>query len=269
MKTAYTTALVLVFGSFIASASAASADQAKDVKRIENLTRVALEDYDLGDYEAAKKRLEGALTEIKTAKLDTHPVAASANLYLGAVYAIGLKDSTKGVALIKTALSIDPKVVVPPVLKKPEVDKLIEQAKVAEVKPAAPAAPEGPVVGIYHVPVDSAQEGNDIPIEAKVGLDLKAKDVTLYFRAGGATKWLTAPMKKAKGESYTVTIPAAATAVDQLNYYIDVKNQKNKLVASKGNASTPFVISVVRIRPPDAPPVDEPEDDENPLKKFK
>jgi len=239
------------------------------VKRIENLTRVALEDYDLGDFDAAKKRLEGALAEIKVAKLETHPVAASANLYLGAVYAIGLKDSVKGLALVRTALSIDPKVVVPPVLKKPEVDKLIEQAKApVEEKKAEPVV-DGPVVGIVHSPVDSAQEGTDIPVEAKIGADLKAKEVTLYFHAAGAEKWLTAPMKKAKGESYVVTIPAAATAVDALHYYIDVRNAKKKLVATKGNASTPFVISVVRIKPADEPAAEEPEDDENPLKKYK
>ncbi len=266
MKTAYISTLVFVLGSFIASAVGA---ETKDVKRIENLTRVALEDYDLGDFDAAKKRLEGALAEIKTAKLEAHPVAASANLYLGAVYAIGLKDSAKGVALVRTALSIDPQVVVPPVLKKPEVDKLIEQAKTpAEEKKPEPAA-DGPVVGIVHAPIDNAQEGTDIPIEAKVGADLKAKEVTLYFHAAGAQKWLTAPMKKAKGESYVVVIPAAATAVDSLHYYIDVRNAKKKIVASKGNASTPFVISVIRNKPADEPVADDGEDDENPLKKYK
>src|SRR5262245_31563829 len=115
-----------VLGAGFARAAAADPKDAKDVKRIENLTRVALEDYDLGDFEAARKGLEGALQEIKVAKLEAHPIAATANLYLGAVYVVGLKDTAKGTAFVKAAFAIDPKVVVPPAMKNPQLDKVIE-----------------------------------------------------------------------------------------------------------------------------------------------
>jgi hypothetical protein len=266
----------------LTSAAHASADDIKSIRKIEGMNRIALEDYDLGDYAAAKKRLEEALVVAKEAKIEKHPILATTHLTLGAVIGVGLKDPAKGVAQIRLALQIDPKVTVPATIDTPDVQKLVEQARTAgpaepatptgdkKVEPAAPTAPDGPIRGIVHAPIDNAKEGEVIAISAFVGDELKAKAVSLHFRKQGG-EYVDIMMKKAGKQEFRAEIPAEATATDSIQYFIDVKNQKSKLVATKGNAGQPFTINVARTpkETEEGSAADDGEDDENPLEKVK
>src|SRR5437899_2129161 len=63
---------------------------------IEKKIKAAMENYDLMDYDAAKKALNQALAAAKKAKLDKDPVAAKAYLDLGIVsFANGDQDGAK------------------------------------------------------------------------------------------------------------------------------------------------------------------------------
>src|SRR5687767_9780010 len=91
----------------LAAGSAMAAEDIRSQKKIDGMNRVALEDYDLGDAEGAKKRLEEALALAKTAKLEQHKLVATTQLYLGIVYAGGLKDPARAVDAFRAALAID------------------------------------------------------------------------------------------------------------------------------------------------------------------
>lgn len=254
--------------------TAAAAEDVRSQLKLNGMNRVALEDYDLGDHEGARKRLEAALALAKDAKLDGHKLTATTNLYLGIVYAGGLKDPARAVDHFRAALAIDENVTVPEKLVKPEIARAFEEAR----KPAKVenvdinARPEGVIKGIVHTPVDRASEGGDIPVGVWIGDEMRAASVTMHYRAQGADGFTALEMKGTEPNRYQAMIPAAATATDALQYYVEVKNKKGKVVAAKGNASQPYTISIARIVKKDesgVPVGDDDVDDEDPLKQKK
>lgn len=266
--------IATMFLLLFAVGTAAAAEDIRSQKKIEGMNRVALEDYDLGDPEAARKRLEEALSLARTAKLESHKLTAQTNLYLGIVYAGGLKDPARAADAFRAALAIDESVTVPEKLQKPEIIRAFEEAR----KPAKVenvdinARPEGVIKGIVHTPVDRASEGGDIPVGVWIGDEMRAASVTLHYRAQGTDAFTAVEMKNSEPNRYIVSIPATATATDALQYYVEVKNKKQKVVAAKGNASQPYTINITRIVKKDesgVPVGDDDVDDEDPLKKKK
>src|SRR6185295_17985582 len=106
----------------------ARAMDAKVVKRLQDSNRVALEDIDLGDAEAAKTRLVAALKIAQQAGLEKHAVAAQTHFDLGLAYA-ALNTPDLAVAEFKTALEIDGTVTAPAKFLTPAVNGLLEKAK--------------------------------------------------------------------------------------------------------------------------------------------
>ena len=66
---------------------------AKAKKDIEQKMKEAMENYDLLEYEEARKILNQALTIAKKAKMENDPVTAKVHLRLGIVYFAGLQDA--------------------------------------------------------------------------------------------------------------------------------------------------------------------------------
>jgi tetratricopeptide (TPR) repeat protein len=114
--------------AIVASASPAHAEDKKAVKRIEEANAKAMEEYDLLEFESAKKILNGALVDIKKAGLGGHPVAAKTHGNLGIVYE-GLGDADNALLEFIAALEIDPKWQLPKEYKKPELAKIYETAR--------------------------------------------------------------------------------------------------------------------------------------------
>ena len=240
----------------------AYAQDAKVVRRLESINRMAMEDYELGDYGPAKKSLSDALAKEKEAQLESQPICALTHLNLGLVYA-ALASNDEAMKEFRTALDIDVAAKLPEKYAKPDAQKLFDEAK----KPPPPPPPPVPetIVGLVHVPVDSGDEGTPIVVEIKVGADVRAKKVTLHYQPKGAPAYVTVDMAAAAGLSFVGEIPAEATAVETINYFIDARNAKDKVAAARGNAASPFVIAVKR-RPKEEAP-DHEVDEENPLAK--
>lgn len=260
-------AVLLVTVLLSLSTHPAGAQDAPALKRAHTLNRVAMEDYDLGDHASARKGLDQALVVLREGGFERHPLAAQTHLHLGIVLGAGLKTPEPAVAAFKAALAIDPTLELPPAHRAPGIMQLYDQARAAVAPPKK--RDEGRVVGIAHTPVDAAAEGQAIAIEARVGDDVKAKRVLLYFRAQGAKSFVAVPMKAGEDGRYLAQIPADATATDAIEYYIEARNAKNKIAASRGNAGTPLVISIARARPAErAAEDDKALDDENPLENL-
>jgi hypothetical protein len=229
-------------------------------KKIMDMNKAAMEDYDLLDFEGAKKQLLQALTEIKKNKLEKSPVAVTTNINLGIVYGAGLKDPDQAVQYFGDALAIDPKATLPAAYKSPDLEKLFTTAKSNASSGGGDGGDGGDggggdnggggdgggetVQGFQHTPVDSAKGGQSIKITAQVGADVKAKQVLLYYRAAGEEDFHETPMKSDDGTTYTATIPKGATKGDTVQYYLAAKNGSGKVVAGKGDAGSPELIEV-------------------------
>src|SRR5262245_30932113 len=142
----------------------------KALKRVEDMTRVAIEELDLGDAAAAEMRLSEAVAIAKSSGLEKHEVTARAQLYLGAAHA-AQKNKAEAVKALKAAFALAPHLTIPDKLKTPDLTAALTEARgVAEAVEITAPQPEG---GIQHVPVDSTAGGKPLTVEANVGADVK------------------------------------------------------------------------------------------------
>ena len=244
-------ACVLVLGA-LGPVRSAVAQDAK-VKKIEDRNRAAMEDYDILDFESAKKQLQEALVLVKQGKLDKHTVAAKTHLYLGIVL-LGMKDADTALLELIAALEIDAAIKLPVAYKTPELQKLFESAKATTSDKGTPP-PDGDdgddggddggdVVGLQHAPLDEARGGKAIPIMCKVGSDVGANQVILFYRPAGAEEFKPVTMKSSGGVTYKAKIPKEATAGDTLHYYIEARSAAGKVMAGYGNSGSPTIITI-------------------------
>ncbi len=249
----------------------AVAQDKKVIKKIEDANAKAMEEYDLLEFESAKKLLNSALVDVKRNGLDKHPVAAKTHGNLGIVYE-GLGDPDNALLEFIAALEIDGNWSVPKEYKKPELKKVYDAAKSTVGGGGAPSGGGEPagggdtgdedVVGLVHAPVEEGKEGASIGLSVKVGDDVGAKQVILYYRAQGQESFTATPMRNKSGATWEGTIPAAATRADSVQYYVEAKGGGGKVNASVGNPGSPNIIEIARTTSGGgAPDID----DENPL----
>src|SRR5688572_2837710 len=112
----------------VAAAGDATAQDARAVKRVEELNRAAMEDYDLLEFDSAKKQLGDALALVKRQRLEKHTVAARTHLNLGIVYGAGLGDQDTALLEMISALEIDGELKLDAAYRSPALQKTFEQA---------------------------------------------------------------------------------------------------------------------------------------------
>jgi hypothetical protein len=226
-----------------APAGRAAAEEVKAVKKVEDMNRAAMEDYDLLEFESAKKRLNEALVSVKKNKLEKHPVAAKIHMNLGIIAAGGMQDKDTALIEFMNALEIDPGAKLDKAYKNKQLQAIFDEAKANVGGGGGEPVIEVPgITGLQHTPVDEANSGQDIKISLDVGADVKAKQVVLYYRAQGAENFDMVAMKSDDGVKYTGSIPAAATGGSSLHYYIEAKNAAGKVTATNGNPGSPNIV---------------------------
>jgi hypothetical protein len=251
------TSIVGATGMFGGLAGVAHADAKSDAKKdIQAKVKEAMENFDLLEYEEAKKLLAQALATAKKAKLDRDPIVAQIHVRLGIVFFAGLQDPDAAKVAFAAAVELDPKVQIEAAYKTPDMQKLLEEARSGGG--AAPsggsALPGGPgggddgsckgLTGIEHTIIDEAPAGAPVAIEARIGADVAATKVAVLFRAPGATDFTEVKLGKAGGCGYTGSIPTSALAGGIVHYYVAAYNKAGKVVASKGSSGAPNIIEV-------------------------
>src|SRR5689334_20247325 len=98
--------------------------RADKVAEIREKNRAAMSDFDINEFENAKKGLGEALDIAKKAKLDHHPIAAETHMYLAIVQIAGMGDELEGIVEFVKALEINPTAQVPVDYRTPEVTKV-------------------------------------------------------------------------------------------------------------------------------------------------
>jgi hypothetical protein len=277
--------------------------RAEDVdKQVQKMNKRAMDDYDALEFEAAKKTLTDAVALLRANGLDDQPIAAKTYANLGIVYINGLKDRARGVQQLVNALRIKPDYKVDPAVATPELDEAFQAAQKQAArmggkppppkpvtppppkptpppekppeKPAPPPEkpiekpPEKPaeeVHGLVHVPVDESRPSSPIPVRAKLGSDVGATRLFLFFRGSGQEDFVSVPMKNSSGAEWVGVIPADAVTGKSLQYYLEARDARGRAVTNAGSAPNPFIIALSETAPP---PTNVPEVDvEDPLMK--
>jgi len=256
-------ALVVALGVTRTAAADAKAEVVQKSKE-------AMENYDLMDYEAAKKLLNQAINAARKLKLDKDPVTARAYLFLGiATFAGGDQDGAK--AAFASAVKIDPKIQIDAAYKSPELVKLLEAAKAGGSTATTPTpTPEptppdpGPAVdcsgvkGVEHTILDTGKAGAPQPIEALVGSDLTPVKVSVMYRPEGAVDFVEVKMTKQGECKYVASIPASGMRGKLVHYYVAAYNSNDKPIAGKGSAGSPNIIEITGVAPPVKPDEEDP-----------
>jgi hypothetical protein len=245
---------VVTTGLFGGLASVAHADAKSDAKKdIQAKVKEAMENFDLLEYEEARKLLAQALSTAKKAKLDRDPVVAQIHVRLGIVFFAGLQDPDAAKVAFAAAVEVDPKVQIEAAYKTPDMQKLLDEARSGGSSGggSAPVPAAGgddgsckAVTGIEHAIIDEAPAGAPVSIEARVGADVAATKVAVLYRAPGATDFTEVKLGKEGACAYTGAIPTAALAGGVVHYYVAAYNKAGKVVASKGSSGAPNIIEV-------------------------
>lgn len=110
---------------------------------------------------------------------------------------------------------------------------------------AASLAPTGPAVEKFqHMVIDEAPPGRPIDVSAAIPPRRKWT-VTLFYRAAGEESFTTAEMKPRYNE-LVARIPAAKTVGASVQYYIEVKDAKGKVVDRSGRQTSPNLVLLDR-----------------------
>lgn len=278
----------------------ASSAFAEDVdKQVQKMNKRAMDDYDSLEFESARRTLLDAVQMLRANGLDDSPTAAKTYANLGIVYVNGFKDKNRGVQQFVNALRIKPDYQLDPAVDTPELAEAFAEAqkKAGKGKPSAagrppsapeqkppeqkppvtppvtpPATPETPptppgeeVKGLQHTPVEESRPNTPIPMRAKVGSDVGATKVLVFFRGSGQEDFLSVPMKNTGGVDWVGVIPADAVTGKALQYYLEARDARGRTVAAAGSAPSPYIIEITETA---APPTNVPEVDvEDPLMK--
>src|SRR5262249_20306691 len=233
-----------IFFVFVLLAAApAHAQESKAAKKVDDMNRAAMEDYDLLEFDAAKKQLGDALAVARRNKVEKSAAAARSHLDLGIVYGAGLNDHDNALLEFIAALQIDPNLKLNPAYKSPALQKTFDQAR-ATVTGVPPPVAEERV--LKHVPIEEAQGGQAITVNAKAGGDLPPTQVMLLLRPAGAEGFMQVAMRSQNGVDYTGTIPESATRGPTLHYYVEARGPNGKVLAAAGSAETPNIISIIQ-----------------------
>lgn len=275
---------------------------AEDVdKQVQKMNKRAMDDYDSLEFESARRTLLDAVQMLRANGLDETPLAAKTYANLGIVYINGFKDRNRGVQQFVNALKLAPDYTLDPALATPELDEAFQAAarQLAKRAPGAshppsqkppdkapkptpatppPAEPTAPptqsappatstdeVHGLQHTPVDESRPNAPIPVRARLGADVGATRVFLFFRGSGQEDFLSVPMKSSGGGEWVGVIPADAVTGKSIQYYLEARDARGRAVVNAGSGPSPYVVVISDSA---APPANVPEVDvEDPLMK--
>lgn len=224
------------------------------VQLAEHLNKKALDDYDNLEFDSAKQTLEQAIVTLRGAGQDNTATAAKVHANLGMMYFTADHDQSRALRQLKEALKIDGTVHLDPSRATPELQALFDQA-LQEVPPAergtppAPAPVETPttpgeVHGLVVTPIDEAPFEHDLVVHARMGKDVDATRLFLFFRAEGQADFVLLPMTVDPNGEWSGTIPAEATIGRTVQFYVEARDAQGRPAVSSGSDASPFIVTL-------------------------
>jgi hypothetical protein len=209
------------------------------VARIKLLNKNAMDEYDGLEFEAAKTILLEAVQVAREGQITKGPALVTTFLNLGMVYGAGLNDRINAIKYFTQALRLDPRATLSATRATPTLEEMFKTAKESVGTVAPPA--EG---GFRHTPVDEAIEGRALRLRARVGEELGAKQVLLFYRVSGTAEFERIAMSEDKGGLYVGIVPGEKVTGRSLYYYIEAQDEAGARVAGHGSAESPNSVSI-------------------------
>jgi len=248
-------AAVVFAGLAVGAHPAAANSRAK--KRIKTMVKNAMENYDLMEFEDAKKLLNKAIVEAKRSRVEKKKYMADVHLKLGIIYFAGLKDKESAKLEFINAVEIDGNIQIPAVYKTGAMEAVLKAAKKefggrsstgggsnAGTSGSDSSFDCGALTSMAHTLIDTAPAGASKTVMAHVSGKLHAAKVVLHYRPKGDANFTKVRMHKSGECTYKGKIPGKALRGDFLHYYIAAYNKRGKQIARKGSAGSPNVIEV-------------------------
>jgi hypothetical protein len=245
---------VAVLVSLAAAPASADADVRED---IEEKTQQAMENFDLLEFDEAKKLLNEAIALAKRKKIRDKTLAA-VHLNLGIVYFSGYSDKESAKLQFIEAVQIAGDIEIDKAYATAEMSQLLtdtrEQYAGGDVTPPPTGDDDDggdevdcdALSGLRHDLIDETPAGRPAKVVVYVGADVGAKKVAVYYRPKGTAKFTEAALA-AKGCRYTGDIPAAALRGDMLHYYVAAVDKGGKKVANKGSKGSPNIVEIAQV----------------------
>lgn len=227
----------------------ASTARADDLAKTVDL---ALENYDLADYGAAKAQLEAAL---KDAGGDAATMAR-AHLALGAVYA-KLDNDAGARASIRRALAADESI-------RPEPRfgaEFVELFEAVRAERQAATSCDG-IAALSHARGQPAKSGKPYKLTCLAGNSLGDITVSVFYRTDSDSPYSKLAMTKSGECAWTAEIPKVTG--EQLEYHFAAANKSGTTVAAHGSDASPIVVLVEATAETAPPPKGKRPEDEVP-----
>jgi hypothetical protein len=210
------------------------------VARIKQLNKMAMDNYDSLEFDAAKKQLLEALKLATQANVTDKSMLATTHLNLGVVYGAGFNDETTATKHFTAALRLDRKLTVTASRATPSLEKMFKAAKEA-------LGPPVPEAGAFqHTVVDESPSGQDINIKATAKASLRASRVLLFYRKSGTTSFIKSELGRYSGGVYQGTIPGSYAQGRSIYYYLEAQDNSGGRLAGSGEAASPNIISITK-----------------------
>ncbi len=239
-KTLFALSLALGGVAAVSLALPTSALADKSSKRVKAKSDQAMGEYDMMEFEAAKSLLMEAIA-IGERNDSKGPELASAYLNLGIVYFSGLGEEEKASEAFANALGVDGTVQLSVAYSTPEMSELLETAR-GQLAPAGGG--DCAITGLSHELVDEAPTGSAPEMRARLGPDVDAASVLVFYRGEGQLEFSKAALKKSGECEYVGNIPTRAVQGDFVHYYIAALDSQGKEVDHKGTSGSPNIIEV-------------------------
>jgi hypothetical protein len=133
-----------------------------------------------------------------------------------------------------------------------------EKEKLARDKLAeGPEMPSHVPQPLYCPTADEGQQGMDLYVHCATQPDIKAKLAALYYRPSGALHFNSLAMQRSKKGWWTAVVPASFTNTKVLQYYVEVRNDRDGVLANYGRSASP---NIMTLKAPGAPLASTPPD---------
>jgi phosphohistidine swiveling domain-containing protein len=93
---------------------------------------------------------------------------------------------------------------------------------------------------------DESPPGADVFVHCATQSQLKADELTLFYRPSGSARFHSAPMVRARKGWHSAMIPAALIKGSMLQYYVEAQNERGRTVVANGKPTHPNVLTVNR-----------------------
>jgi len=237
-------AAVVLAIAVVGAHAAHAEDDSAAIDRIVKLNKKAVDEYQNLNFEKARKLLDEALAACTKSGLDNHPVAARTHVHMGVVLFAGFKDKDGASTEFAKAKQIQGDIKLDTALATPEIQEAYDQASAGTGGGSSSSGPAPSEDALTHEPIRRAQQGKSIAVNATLDASSKAKKVVLGFSADGTQDFGRRDMQEASPGNWMGEIPSSATEGAKVRYYIEALNDDDQVVARKGSAADPLVISL-------------------------